>query len=57
MRTVIAWIFDYSLDGYSEADGGVGFWRSLIRRNLIDEYRISLVPYPADKGEQTLLTC
>src|SRR5579862_968832 len=34
-------------DGYIVADGGIGFWRSLIRRDLIDEYRISLVPYLA----------
>ena len=37
-------------DGYIVADGGIGFWRSLIRRDLIDEYRISLFPYLAGKG-------
>ncbi len=37
-------------DGYIVAHGGVGFWRSLIRRDLIDEYRVSLFPYLAGKG-------
>lgn len=37
-------------DGYIIADGGVGLFRSLIRRDLIDEYRVRLVPYLAGKG-------
>jgi dihydrofolate reductase len=37
-------------DGYIVAHGGVGFWRSLISRDLIDEYRVSLFPYLAVKG-------
>jgi dihydrofolate reductase len=37
-------------DGYVVAHGGVGFWRSLIRRDLIDEYRVSLFPYLAGQG-------
>jgi dihydrofolate reductase len=37
-------------DGYILAHGGVGFWRSLIRRDLIDEYRLSLFPYLAGNG-------
>ena len=39
-------------DGYIVAHGGIGFWRSLIRRDLIDEYRLSLFPYLAGKGER-----
>jgi dihydrofolate reductase len=37
-------------DGYIVAHGGVGFWRSLIGLDLIDEYRISLFPYLAGQG-------
>jgi dihydrofolate reductase len=37
-------------DGYIIADGGAGFFRSLIRRNLVDEYRVRLVPYLAGEG-------
>ena len=37
-------------DGYVVAHGGVGFWRSLIRLDLIDEYRLSLFPYLAGHG-------
>jgi dihydrofolate reductase len=39
-------------DGYIVAGGGVGFWRSLIRLDLIDEYRISLFPYLAGQGHR-----
>jgi hypothetical protein len=31
-------------DGYIIADGGAGLFRSLIRLDLIDEYRVRLVP-------------
>jgi dihydrofolate reductase len=37
-------------DGYIIADGGAGFFQSLIRRDLIDEYRVRLVPYLAGEG-------
>jgi dihydrofolate reductase len=37
-------------DGYIVAQGGTGFWRSLINRDLIDEYRVTLIPYLASTG-------
>ena len=37
-------------DGDIVAHGGVGFWRSLIRLDLIDEYRLSAFPYLAGTG-------
>ena len=37
-------------DGYIVAHGGFGFWRSLIRFDLIDEYRLYVFPYLAGKG-------
>jgi dihydrofolate reductase len=37
-------------DGYIIADGGAGLFRSLIRLDLIDEYRVRLVPYLAGEG-------
>jgi dihydrofolate reductase len=37
-------------DGYIIADGGLGLLRSLIRCDLVDEFRIYLVPYLAGKG-------
>ena len=37
-------------DGAIVAHGGVGFWKSLIERDLIDEYRISVFPYLAGAG-------
>ena len=37
-------------DGYIIADGGISFWRSLARLDLIDEYRVTLVPYLAGDG-------
>jgi dihydrofolate reductase len=42
-------------DGYIIADGGVGFFRSLIRRDLIDEYRVRLVPYLAGEGARIFI--
>jgi dihydrofolate reductase len=39
-------------DGYIVAHGGIGFWQSLIRHDLIDVYRISLFPYLAGKGSR-----
>jgi len=39
-------------DGYIIADGGNGLFRSLISLNLIDEYRVCLVPYLAGKGNR-----
>jgi dihydrofolate reductase len=37
-------------DGYIVAHGGLGFLRSLIRADLVDEYRITLFPYLAVTG-------
>jgi dihydrofolate reductase len=37
-------------DGAIIAHGGVGFWKSLIERDLIDEYRITIFPYLAGTG-------
>ena len=37
-------------DGTIVAHGGVGFWKSLIERDLIDEYRIAVFPYLAGTG-------
>jgi dihydrofolate reductase len=37
-------------DGYVIAHGGISFWRSLARLDLIDEYRVTLVPYLAGEG-------
>jgi dihydrofolate reductase len=37
-------------DGYIVAHGGFGFLRSLILRDLVDEYRLTLFPYLAGKG-------
>jgi dihydrofolate reductase len=37
-------------DGYIVAHGGNGFLRSLIQRDLIDEYRVTLMPYLAGNG-------
>ena len=36
--------------GYILASGGVGFWRSLARLDLVDEYRVTMVPYLAASG-------
>ena len=37
-------------DGYIIVAGGISFWRSLARLDLIDEYRVTLVPYLAGDG-------
>jgi dihydrofolate reductase len=37
-------------DGTIIAHGGVSFWKSLIERDLIDEYRITVFPYLAGTG-------
>jgi len=37
-------------DGTIVAHGGLGFWKSLIERDLIDEYRITVFPYLAGTG-------
>jgi dihydrofolate reductase len=37
-------------DGYIVAHGGISLWRSLARLDLIDEYRLTLVPYLAGEG-------
>jgi len=37
-------------DGPIVAHGGIGFWKSLIERDLIDEYRITVFPYLAGTG-------
>jgi dihydrofolate reductase len=37
-------------DGIIVAHGGICFWKSLLERDLIDEYRISVFPYLAGTG-------
>ena len=37
-------------DGYIVVSGGISLWRSLARLDLIDEYRVTLVPYVAGEG-------
>jgi dihydrofolate reductase len=37
-------------DGHIVVWGGVGFWRSLMRLDLIDELQLSLFPYVAGEG-------
>ncbi len=39
-------------DGYIVVHGGISFWRSLARLDLIDEYRVTLVPYLAGEGRR-----
>lgn len=36
------------------AHGGLSFWRSLSRLDLIDEYRVTVFPYLAGKGQRLL---
>ena len=37
-------------DGHIVVRGGVGLWRSLMRLDLIDEFRLDLHPYVAGEG-------
>ncbi|HEV2372871.1 MAG TPA: dihydrofolate reductase family protein [Streptosporangiaceae bacterium] len=37
-------------DGYLIVSGGVSFWRSLTRLDLIDEFRVTVFPYLAGEG-------
>jgi dihydrofolate reductase len=37
-------------DGHIVVWGGVSFWRSLMRLDLIDEFRLDLYPYVAGEG-------
>ena len=37
-------------DGHIVVWGGVSFWRSLMRLDLIDEFYLSVYPYVADRG-------
>ena len=37
-------------DGHIVVWGGVSFWRSLMRLDLIDELQVSLFPYVAGEG-------
>jgi dihydrofolate reductase len=37
-------------DGYIVVSGGVSFWQSLARLDLIDEYIVTLFPYLAGEG-------
>jgi dihydrofolate reductase len=37
-------------DGHIVVWGGVGLWRSLMRLDLIDEFRISMYPYLTSRG-------
>ena len=37
-------------DGHIVVWGGVRFWRSLMRLDLIDEFRLDLYPYVAGEG-------
>jgi dihydrofolate reductase len=42
-------------DGYIVVHGGISLWRSLARLDLIDEYRVTPVPYVAGEGPQPAL--
>jgi dihydrofolate reductase len=39
-------------EGDIRALGGLSFWRSLMRLDLIDEYRVTVFPYLAGKGRR-----
>jgi dihydrofolate reductase len=38
--------------GYIVAHGGIGFWRSLIRLDLLDELRLTVMPYVVGEGRR-----
>ena len=37
-------------DGYIVIHGGISFWQSLAKLDLVDQYRVTLVPYLAGDG-------
>jgi dihydrofolate reductase len=39
-------------DGHVIVSGGISFWQSLMRLDLIDEYRVTLFPYLAGEGRR-----
>jgi dihydrofolate reductase len=39
-------------DGHIVVGGGISFWQSLMRLDLIDEYRVTLFPYLAREGRR-----
>lgn len=39
-------------DGDIIAHGGLSFWQSLVRLDLVDEYRVTLFPYLVGKGRR-----
>jgi dihydrofolate reductase len=39
-------------DGHIIVSGGISFWQSLMRLDLIDEYRVTLFPYLAGVGRR-----
>jgi dihydrofolate reductase len=39
-------------DGHIIVSGGISFWQSLMRLDLIDEYRVTLFPYLARDGRR-----
>ncbi len=39
-------------DGDIAAHGGIGFWQSLMRLDLVDEYRVTVFPCLAGKGQR-----
>jgi dihydrofolate reductase len=39
-------------DGHVVVSGGISFWQSLMRLDLIDEYRVTLFPYLAGEGRR-----
>jgi dihydrofolate reductase len=39
-------------DGHIVVSGGISFWQSLMKLDLIDEYRVTLFPYLAGEGRR-----